>query len=459
MHICIYIICFAAVVVRYYSTVYKLLLFSSSPILKIAEYREEEYFDGSLAAVCLTAVETFWQTFFFVGSISVFFILPFAVLLVLYTVIARHLMNNPGITSHGNRSNVLKYRKQVIFMLGAVVISFFICLLPFRAFTLWIIVMPPETINDLGLDGYYAVLYFCRIMLYLNSAMNPILYNLMSSKFREGFLRLLGCKGVVRGKLLIGARKGTFHTTSTNLSSSQGDKRRSGRIKEDSDILAASFIIRACSEDVLMLGVDMDRSEIRPDCSSTSSTTSSDANRKINGFAKRKRSTFDDIEELEEELPDTLRRTGDAVHSCSPMRKTNKRKIDREVIFCHQNGNNSSNKDADQHITSTENEVGDATATTTSSVAHTVTTAASPMPPSIITSHMRRKAFAIGRKKTVSIDSCDSVIKYDDDSVADDVVDKTTTVSPINGIRVQYSGDDNEAKTFLHNRIGRESFV
>lgn len=112
-------------------------------------------------------------------------------------------------------------------MLGAVVLSFFVCLLPFRAFTLWIIVAPPETIMNLGIEPYYNILYLCRIMLYLNSAMNPVLYNLMSSKFREGFFRLLGCRSfVLRKKFVFSGHKGTFHTTSTNLSSSNsGDKR------------------------------------------------------------------------------------------------------------------------------------------------------------------------------------------------------------------------------------------
>lgn len=392
-----------------------------SPILNIADYHMEEYYDGSLVDVCMTSVDTFWQTFFFVGSISVFFILPFGILLVLYTVIAKHLMNNPGITSHGNRSNVLKYRKQVIFMLGAVVLSFFVCLLPFRAFTLWIIVVPQETIYQLGIDGYYSMLYFCRIMLYLNSAMNPILYNLMSSKFREGFLRLLGCKSVVRGKLLAGARKGTFHTTSTNLSSSQsGDKRRSGRIKDEAEILAASFIIRACSEDVLMLGSDGEKSE------KSSRADGSDAARKINGFAKRKRSTFDDIEELEEELPENHR---------GNTPNTARKKSDKEVIFYQQNGNNASDRDAEP-------------------VANEVTASASPLSQAAQASqaapanaHPKRRIFAIGHK-AISIDSSDSVIKYDDESV-----ERST-----NGVRVQYT-DDNEAKTFLHNEIGTESFV
>lgn len=151
-------------------------------------------------------------------------------------------MDNPGITSHGNRSNVLKYRKQVIFMLGAVVLSFFLCLLPFRALTLWIIIVPSETILSLGIEGYYSILYFCRIMLYLNSAMNPILYNLMSSKFRDGFLRLLHCKSLVKNRLVAGARKGTFHTTSTNLSSSQsGDKRKSSRQRDETEYFDRSI--------------------------------------------------------------------------------------------------------------------------------------------------------------------------------------------------------------------------
>lgn len=73
-----------------------------------------------------------------------------------------------------------------------------------------------------GIEVYYAVLYICRCMWYLNSAMNPILYNLMSSKFRDGFIKLLGCKPLMRTTSWSdgSTRKGTFHTTSTNLSSS-----------------------------------------------------------------------------------------------------------------------------------------------------------------------------------------------------------------------------------------------
>jgi hypothetical protein len=99
-------------------------------------------------------------------------------------------------------------------MLGTVVLSFFVCLMPFRALTLWIIVAPQEAVFSLDIDTYYNLLYFCRVMIYLNSAINPILYNLMSSKFRDGFFRLCGLRSKTHPDVNLG-RKGTFNTTST----------------------------------------------------------------------------------------------------------------------------------------------------------------------------------------------------------------------------------------------------
>ncbi|GBP26540.1 Thyrotropin-releasing hormone receptor [Eumeta japonica] len=200
-----------------------------SPILGVATFTYEEYSDGSVEPVCLTQADTFWSALFFILTIALFFIVPLAVLLVLYSVIAKNLMENPVIiaqnSKNGQNTNILRYRKQVILMLGTVVLSFFVCLLPFKALTLWIIVFPPETIMSLGIDGYYILLYFCRVMLYLNSAINPILYNLMSSKFRDGFVKLLKINKLVRcGRSLrenIQRRDTLNTTTSTGFSSSQ----------------------------------------------------------------------------------------------------------------------------------------------------------------------------------------------------------------------------------------------
>lgn len=171
--------------------------------------------------------------------------------------------------------------------------------------------MPPETVIALGVDGYYSLLYFCRIMLYLNSAMNPILYNLMSSKFRDGFLRLLHCKSLVKNRLVSGTRKGTFHTTSTNLSSSQsGDKRKSSRIREDGEHIDRSIKSRR--------SVDSSADE-------SGKTRTVEANSIVNGHSNSCTNAV--IPETDEEP------TIDTPNDCSPFaQQRNKRSaIDRKL--------------------------------------------------------------------------------------------------------------------------------
>ncbi|XP_053670639.1 thyrotropin-releasing hormone receptor-like [Anopheles nili] len=193
----------------------------TSPILFFAEYSVQPYLDGSRAAMCLTKASNGWTFTFFLMTISLFFVLPLAILIVLYAIIARNL-----IASDRSRLKIRlskpelshKARKQVVLMLGAVVLAFFTCLLPFRVLTLWIIIVPEETFQQLAPERYYNLLYFSRIMLYLNSAVNPILYNLMSSKFRKGFLRLCSCShwaSSYRGGRKGRNRSATF-TTTTN---------------------------------------------------------------------------------------------------------------------------------------------------------------------------------------------------------------------------------------------------
>ncbi|XP_059468531.1 thyrotropin-releasing hormone receptor-like isoform X2 [Neocloeon triangulifer] len=237
----------------------------TSPILAVAEYSFEEYFDGTTVPVCFTRADDFWPVCFFISTISLFFIIPLAILVVLYSIIARSLTANPALaksmSSHrGCNGHILRYRRQVVLMLGTVVLSFFLCLLPFRALTLWIIIAPPEAMASLGVEGYYNLLYFCRIMLYLNSAVNPILYNLMSSKFRDGFARLCGVKRGLRRRatrtsgtgdsLLIG-RNGTS-SGSTQRTSSSSESAASWR--RNHSVCAASvrskqqsFLIRQAS--------------------------------------------------------------------------------------------------------------------------------------------------------------------------------------------------------------------
>ena len=79
---------------------------------------------------------------------------------------------------------VIRQRRQVVRMLFTVVVCFFACMLPFKVLSLWIVVLPTEFYHYIDPEAYFNLLYFARIMYYTNSAINPILYNIMSSKFR-----------------------------------------------------------------------------------------------------------------------------------------------------------------------------------------------------------------------------------------------------------------------------------
>lgn len=170
--------------------------------------------------VCFSKVENLPPCLFFILSILIFFLIPLAILIFLYTLIAKTLIDHPNIMAPKSSNpqptqSVIKYRKQVVLMLGTVVVAFFICLLPFRALTLWIIIVPAESIMKIGLENYYNLLYFSRIMFHINSAINPILYNVMSSKFRGGFLRLCGLRVFRRRLRKMDISRKSTHSSST----------------------------------------------------------------------------------------------------------------------------------------------------------------------------------------------------------------------------------------------------
>ncbi|CAL8250269.1 unnamed protein product [Arctogadus glacialis] len=138
---------------------------------------------------------------------ALFYVLPLAVATVLYGLIARILFVSPlpsdlrdrggggGSVHQGQaRSTALKPRrstasgrKQVTKMLAVVVVLFALLWMPYR--TLVVV----NSVTDRPCTDAW-VLLFCRVCVYCNSAVNPVIYNLMSQKFRLAFRRLCGCE-------------------------------------------------------------------------------------------------------------------------------------------------------------------------------------------------------------------------------------------------------------------------
>lgn len=71
-------------------------------------------------------------------------------------------------------------------MLAVVVVLFALLWMPYRT-----LVLVNSFMEDPYLDPWF--LLFCRISVYANSAINPVIYNVMSQKFRTAFKRLCKC--------------------------------------------------------------------------------------------------------------------------------------------------------------------------------------------------------------------------------------------------------------------------
>ncbi|XP_068201234.1 thyrotropin-releasing hormone receptor-like [Palaemon carinicauda] len=211
-------------------TIWAAAVFLSCPLLILSKHGFAKYADGSRVPVCITELTTFWACLYINLVTAVFFFIPLVLLILLYLVIGRSLMQDSTSAALQQRKVDLpnmKARKQVVVMLATVTIFFFVSLFPFRVFTLWIVWTPQETIDSIGALKYYCMLYGARVLLFANSAVNPILYNLTSTKFREAFLKLL--KNDRRQRQL--SRQSTFNTTGN--SSSNGRSVSSRTISTD----------------------------------------------------------------------------------------------------------------------------------------------------------------------------------------------------------------------------------
>ncbi|XP_033329183.2 ecdysis triggering hormone receptor isoform X4 [Megalopta genalis] len=192
----------------------------TSPIIWVSQYREMRLKesktdqDKNIVPVCLTMADTTATVVFFLLLVLLFYLVPLLILLILYGVIIKHLMPDRSIAGNTSDSYHARAKRHAITMLMSVVSSFFLCLTPYRILVVFIIVAPVEQIAAVNQDAFFALLNFSRIMCYIHSAVNPVLYNLMSTKFRKGFVQLFGavtCREI-RLKSVFG---GTRRTNST----------------------------------------------------------------------------------------------------------------------------------------------------------------------------------------------------------------------------------------------------
>uniref|UniRef100_A0A3P8UJQ0 Thyrotropin-releasing hormone receptor n=1 Tax=Cynoglossus semilaevis TaxID=244447 RepID=A0A3P8UJQ0_CYNSE len=146
----------------------------------------------------------------YLTDFTIFYVVPLLLAIVLYGLIARILYLSP-VTNHSDHSattlrrscretcnvekggrqvrlkSALSSRKQVTKMLAMVVVLFALLWMPYRT-----LVLINSFVSTPYLDAWF--LLFCRTCIYANSAINPVIYNAMSQRFRFAFRSLYRCQ-------------------------------------------------------------------------------------------------------------------------------------------------------------------------------------------------------------------------------------------------------------------------
>lgn len=168
---------------------------SAIPFLVITSTENATFHrDGSTVEICRTHIQYLWHYIFIMVSFWVFCVIPLFVLIFIYARIIHKIVAESEQTDLKNdnaQRHSLRSRKQLVSMIIAIVILFFICILPMKIVAIWITFEDPKEIEKFGFEQYINLLWFARMMLYLNSAGNPIIYNLFSGRFRNAFKKIL----------------------------------------------------------------------------------------------------------------------------------------------------------------------------------------------------------------------------------------------------------------------------
>ncbi|KAM4043961.1 LOW QUALITY PROTEIN: neurotensin receptor type 2 [Anomaloglossus baeobatrachus] len=100
---------------------------------------------------------------------------------------------NLTVSSELNRIQALQHS---IYMLRAIVIAYVVCWLPYHARRLMFCYIPDEDWSGSLYTFYHYFYMLTNTLFYVSSAVNPVLYNMVSSSFRQLFLDTIACPAV-----------------------------------------------------------------------------------------------------------------------------------------------------------------------------------------------------------------------------------------------------------------------
>ncbi|XP_043253429.1 neuropeptides capa receptor isoform X1 [Colletes gigas] len=223
--------------IRFILAAWSIALISAIPFAIYTKVNLVEYPPGSGnysadSAICAMLLPYMPKFPLYELSSIIFFLIPMLVILVVYTRMGLRIRNSTRDTLnsvvHGaiHGDSQIQTRKSVIRMLSAVVILFFICWAPFHAQRL-LYVYAQESDYYPDLNEWLYILSGC--LYYFSTTVNPILYNLMSVKYRHAFKQTICCKTRKTGRRSWATRDSQMCQTNSNGKTHDTNFKRSVR--------------------------------------------------------------------------------------------------------------------------------------------------------------------------------------------------------------------------------------
>ncbi|XP_038051396.1 growth hormone secretagogue receptor type 1-like isoform X2 [Patiria miniata] len=145
----------------------------------------------------------------YVVSATLLFLIPMILITIFYSLIARVLYgvnvevavrrnsrrarNRNGINHNEKKkeNSIERSRKQIVKMLALVAGCFASCWLPFHIIRILPNFIPYENLPIIYFDVFYKI---SIVLMYTSATINPILYNIMSARFRQAFKKTILCQ-------------------------------------------------------------------------------------------------------------------------------------------------------------------------------------------------------------------------------------------------------------------------
>ncbi|XP_068103996.1 growth hormone secretagogue receptor type 1-like [Hyperolius riggenbachi] len=120
---------------------------------------------------------------------TIYFFIPTFFLTLLYGLICKKLWRNKHGIQGPTAANRGKHHKQTVKMLAVVVLSFVLCWLPFHIGRILFACAGIGESEMFDLTQYFNLI--SMILFYLGASINPMLYNIMSQKYRAAMSKIL----------------------------------------------------------------------------------------------------------------------------------------------------------------------------------------------------------------------------------------------------------------------------